>query len=150
MAPEDNDNRSDRINATETTAALPDDDLGELHEPTSPSAEEAVPALEELPSGSALLVVTRGPSAGARFLLDRNLMGAGRHPDSDIFLDDITVSRRHAEFRRENGIFRIVDAGSLNGTYVNRQPVDSAVLANRDEIRIGKFRLVFFTAPTTE
>jgi pSer/pThr/pTyr-binding forkhead associated (FHA) protein len=147
MAPEDNGNTSDRINA-ETTAALPDD-LGELHEPTSPSAEEAVPAREELPSGSALLVVTRGPNAGARFLLDRNFMAAGRHPDSDIFLDDITVSRRHAEFRRENGKFHIVDAGSLNGTYINRQPMDSAMLANRDEIQIGKFRLVIFTAPTT-
>jgi pSer/pThr/pTyr-binding forkhead associated (FHA) protein len=148
MAPEDNGNRSDQINA-ETTAALPED-LGELHEPTSRSTEEAVPALEELPTGSALLVVTRGPNAGARFLLDRNFTAAGRHPDSDIFLDDITVSRRHAEFRRENGIFRIVDAGSLNGTYINRQPVDSAVPANRDEIQIGKVRLVFFTAPTTE
>jgi pSer/pThr/pTyr-binding forkhead associated (FHA) protein len=78
-------------------------------------------------------------------------MTAGRHPDSDIFLDDITVSRRHAEFRRENGKFRIVDAGSLNGTYINRQSVDSAVLlANRDEIQIGKVRLVVYTAPTTE
>jgi pSer/pThr/pTyr-binding forkhead associated (FHA) protein len=77
-------------------------------------------------------------------------MAAGRHPDSDIFLDDITVSRRHAEFRRENGKFRIVDAGSLNGTYINRQPVDSAVLlANHDEIQIGKVRLVFFDAPST-
>jgi len=148
MAPEDNGNKSHRINAA-TTAAL-FDDLGELHEPTAPSAEEAIPALEELPSGSALLVVTRGPNAGATFLLDRDFMAAGRHPDSDIFLDDITVSRRHAEFRRENGIFRIVDAGSLNGTYINRQPVDSAVPANRDEIQIGKFRLVFFTAHTTE
>ena len=120
-----------------------------LHEPTPPSAEGAVSGLEELPSGSALLVVTRGPSAGARFLLDRDFAWAGRHPDSDILLDDITVSRRHAEFRRENGEFRIIDAGSLNGTYVNRQPVDSAVLTNHDEIRIGKFRLVFLTAPTT-
>ena len=144
MAPQDNGRRSDETSA-ETTAGLPD----ELDESTSTSAEEAVPALEELPSGSALLVVTRGPNAGARFLLDRNFMAAGRHPDSDIFLD-ITVSRRHAEFRRENGIFRVVDAGSLNGTYINRQPVDSAVPANRDEIQIGKVRLVFFTAPTTE
>jgi pSer/pThr/pTyr-binding forkhead associated (FHA) protein len=72
-------------------------------------------------------------------------MSAGRHPGSDILLDDITVSRHHAEFRIENGQFRIVDAGSLNGTYVNRQPVDSAVLANGDEIQIGTFRLVFFT-----
>src|SRR5258708_18494746 len=93
MAPEDNGNRSDRISA-ETTAALPDD-LGELHEPTSPSAEEAVPALEELPSGSALLVVTRGPNAGARFLLDPNFMAARRPPASDIFLDNITVRRPH-------------------------------------------------------
>ena len=144
MAPQDNRSRSDEASAAETTAALPDDHL-------DTSAKEAVPALEELPTGSALLVVTRGPNAGARFLLDRDFMAAGRHPDSDIFLDDITVSRRHAEFRRENGKFRIVDAGSLNGTYVNRQPVDSAVLlANRDEIQIGKVRLVVFTAPTTE
>jgi pSer/pThr/pTyr-binding forkhead associated (FHA) protein len=143
MAPQDNRSRSNETSAAETTAALPD----ELDESTSTSADEAVAALEELPGGSALLVVTRGPSAGARFLLDRDFMEAGRHPDSDIFLDDITVSRRHAEFRRETGKFRIVDAGSLNGTYINRQPVDSAVLANRDEIQIGKFRLVFFTAP---
>jgi pSer/pThr/pTyr-binding forkhead associated (FHA) protein len=148
MAPKDDGSRSDPINA-ETTATLPDEHLDELHEPTSPSVEEAVPGLE-LPTGSALLVVTRGPNAGARFLLDRDFMTAGRHPDSDIFLDDITVSRRHAEFRGENGKFRIADSGSLNGTYINRQPVDSAVLANRDEIHIGKFRLVFFTAPTTE
>ena len=149
MAPKDNNSRSDPINA-ETTAALPDEHLDELHEPSSPSAEEAVSGLE-LPTGSALLVVTHGPNAGARFLLDRDFMTAGRHPDSDIFLDDITVSRRHAEFRRENGEFRVVDAGSLNGTYINRQPVDSAVLlANHDEIQIGKVRLVFFTAPTTE
>ena len=72
-----------------------------------------------------------------------------RHPNSDIFLDDVTVSRRHAEFRREDGTFRVVDVGSLNGTYVNREPVDSAVLANGDEIRIGKFRLVFLTRPMT-
>ena len=149
MAPKHNGSRPGETSA-EITAALPDEHLDELDEPTSTSVEEAVPALEELPSGSALLVVTRGPSAGARFLLDRDFMTAGRHPGSDIFLDDITVSRRHAEFRRKNGIFRIVDAGSLNGTYINRQPVDSAVLANRDEIQIGRFRLVFFTAPTLD
>ena len=143
MAPKDEGSRSDEISA-ETTLELPDD------ESTSTSAEEAVPALEELPSGSALLVVTRGRNVGARFLLDRETMRVGRHPDSDIFLDDITVSRRHAEFRRENDEFRVVDAGSLNGTYINRQPVDSAVLANLDKIQIGRFRLVFFTVPATE
>ena len=73
--------------------------------------------------------------------------GAGRHPDSDIFLDDVTVSRRHAEFRLESSEFQVVDVGSLNGTYVNREPVDSAVLANGDEVQIGKFRLVFLTGP---
>lgn len=104
--------------------------------------------VEGLASGSALLVVKRGPNAGSRFALDRPSVSAGRHPGSDIFLDDITVSRRHAEFRLEKGRFRIVDAGSLNGTRVNGQPVDAAVLANGDEIQIGKFRLVFLTKPT--
>jgi pSer/pThr/pTyr-binding forkhead associated (FHA) protein len=90
--------------------------------------------------------VKRGPNAGSRFLLDQPVTSAGRHPRSDIFLDEVTVSRRHAEFRRENGEFRVVDIGSLNGTYVNRKPVTAAVLANGDEIQIGKFRLVFLTA----
>ena len=85
----------------------------------------------------------------SRFLLDRVTTTAGHHPDSNIFLDDVTVSRRHAEFRCVSGEFQIVDVGSLNGTYVNREPVDSAVLANGDEVQIGKFRLVFLTGPTT-
>jgi pSer/pThr/pTyr-binding forkhead associated (FHA) protein len=92
-------------------------------------------------------VVKRGPNAGSRFLLDRASTSAGRHPDSDIFLDDVTVSRRHAEFRSDAGEFVVVDVGSLNGTYVNREPVDTAVLANGDEVQIGKFRLVFLTGP---
>jgi pSer/pThr/pTyr-binding forkhead associated (FHA) protein len=102
-----------------------------------------------LPSGSAVLVVKRGPNAGSRFLLDQPVTSAGRHPNSDIFLDDVTVSRRHAEFRSENNEFRIVDIGSLNGTYVNREPVASAVLAKGDKIQISKFRLVFLTRPMT-
>ena len=72
---------------------------------------------------------------------------AGRNPDSDIFLDDVTVSRHHAEFHRTGDSFTVTDSGSLNGTYVNREPVDSAVLANGDEVQIGKFRLVFLTGP---
>jgi pSer/pThr/pTyr-binding forkhead associated (FHA) protein len=106
-----------------------------------------VTGVEALPAGSALLVVKRGPNAGSRFLLDQSTTSAGRHPESDIFLDDVTVSRRHAEFRREGGEFVVVDVGSLNGTYVNREPVDTAVLANGDEVQIGKFRLVFLTGP---
>ena len=94
-------------------------------------------------AGSALLVVKRGPNAGSRFLLDRPVTSAGRHADSDIVLDDITVSQHHAEFRREDRKFQVVDVDSLDGTYVNRELVDSAVLANGDEIQMGKFRLVF-------
>jgi pSer/pThr/pTyr-binding forkhead associated (FHA) protein len=94
--------------------------------------------------------VKRGPSAGARFLLDQAITTAGRHPNSDIFLDDITVGRRHAQFFRcVNAEFRVIDVGSLNGTFVNREPVDSAVLANGDELQIGKFRLMFLSGPTT-
>ena len=95
--------------------------------------------LEGLPPGSGLLV-KRGPSAGCQFRLDKPATSAGRHPGSDIFLDEVTVSRKHAEFRWENDEFHVVDLGSLNGTYVNRQAVDSAVLANGDEVQIGKFR----------
>lgn len=112
-----------------------------------PEPEPTVPGIDALPVGSALLVVKRGPNAGSRFLLDQDTTSAGRHPDSDIFLDDVTVSRRHAEFRREGGEFVVIDVGSLNGTYVNREPVDQAVLANSDEVQIGKFRLVFLTGP---
>ena len=103
--------------------------------------------MESLPAGSALLVVKRGPNAGSRFLLDQDVTTAGRHPDSDIFLDDVTVSRRHVEFHREGGGFSVHDVGSLNGTYVNREPVDVASLAGGDEVQIGKFRLVFLTGP---
>lgn len=98
---------------------------------------------ENLAEGVALLVVKRGPNAGARFLLDQETTTAGRHPEADIFLDDVTVSRRHAEFRLNNGEFEVVDVGSLNGTYVNREPRNSQVLSVGDEIQIGKFRLVF-------
>jgi pSer/pThr/pTyr-binding forkhead associated (FHA) protein len=95
--------------------------------------------------GTALLVVKRGPNAGSRFILDKNVVTAGRHPESDIFLDDVTVSRRHAEFTRVADGYEVADTGSLNGTYVNREAVESSALANGDEVQIGKFRLVFLT-----
>jgi pSer/pThr/pTyr-binding forkhead associated (FHA) protein len=104
---------------------------------------------DDSPSDSAPLVVKRGPNAGSRFVLDQPVTPAGRHPGSYIFLNDITISRHHAEFRRGSGEIRVVDIGSLNGTYVNRKPVDSVVLANGDEIQMGKFHLVFLTTPTT-
>jgi pSer/pThr/pTyr-binding forkhead associated (FHA) protein len=100
-------------------------------------------AIDALPAGSALLVVQRGPNAGARFLLDAERTTAGRHPGSDIFLDDVTVSRKHAEFVRREGQFVVRDVGSLNGTYVRRDRIDQAVLRDGDEVQIGKFRMIF-------
>jgi pSer/pThr/pTyr-binding forkhead associated (FHA) protein len=103
-------------------------------------------AVDALPAGSALLVVQRGPSAGSRFLLDTDLVSAGRHPESEIFLDDVTVSRRHAEFKRGPEGYRVADVGSLNGTYVNRDRIDDVLLQGGDEVQIGKYRLVFFAS----
>ncbi|KAA8744629.1 oxoglutarate dehydrogenase inhibitor Odhl [Corynebacterium tuscaniense] len=125
----------------ETTSVFRADLLKEME--TGATASENVGGVEGLPEGAALLVVKRGPNAGARFLLDQDTTTAGRHPEADIFLDDVTVSRRHAEFRRSAGEFEVVDVGSLNGTYVNREPRNSQALSTGDEIQIGKFRLVF-------
>jgi pSer/pThr/pTyr-binding forkhead associated (FHA) protein len=101
---------------------------------------------EHLGVGQALLMVKRGPNAGSTFLIEKDVTTAGRNPDSDVFLDDVTVSRRHAEIRRAGTGFTIHDAGSLNGTYVNRERVESSRLASGDELQIGKFRLIFFQA----
>ena len=102
-------------------------------------------AVENLPAGSAMLLVQRGPDAGARFLLDSDTVSVGRHPDSDIFLDDISVSRRHATFTRSGAGYLIADLGSLNGSYVNRDRIDSEIaLAGGDEVQIGKYRLIYF------
>ena len=100
--------------------------------------------VDALRAGTALLVVLRGPNTGARFLLDDDEVASGRHPDSDIFLDDVTVSRKHAVFRREGDTFVVRDVGSLNGTYVNRERIDEVALKTGDEVQIGKFRLVFY------
>jgi len=101
-------------------------------------------AVDALPPGSALLVVRRGPNSGSRFLLDSETTTAGRHPSSDIFLDDVTVSRRHAEFVRAGDGFAVRDVGSLNGTYVNRERIDETPLAGGDEVQVGKYRLVYY------
>lgn len=105
------------------------------------SEEEA--QLKELAPGEACLIVRRGPAAGAKFSLDKDTVTVGRHRESDIFLNDITVSRRHAEVRRDGQAYNVVDLGSLNGTYVNRGRVDSSPLTSGDELQIGKFRLLF-------
>jgi pSer/pThr/pTyr-binding forkhead associated (FHA) protein len=106
-------------------------------------------AVDALPTGHALLVVQRGPGSGSRFLLDADVVNAGRHPDSEIFLDDVTVSRRHAEFHRTGDSFTVSDVGSLNGTYVNRDRIDRVQLTDGDEVQIGKYRLVFFSGHET-
>lgn len=104
-------------------------------------------AIEALPPGSALLVVQYGPSAGARFLLEVGRVTAGRDTKADIFLDDITVSRRHCEFLNESGVVTVRDVGSLNGTYVNRSRTEESTLRAGDEVQIGKFRFTFHPSP---
>jgi pSer/pThr/pTyr-binding forkhead associated (FHA) protein len=127
--------------------------LGALPSPESVEAETGLSgpdqaAIDALPAGSALLVVQRGPNAGARFLLDAERTTAGRRQDSDIFLDDVTVSRTHAEFLRRDGEFYVRDVGSLNGTYLAKDRIDSeALLHGGDEVQIGKYRLVFHPSP---
>ena len=142
MSHPNNDQTTDNATA-DATSAFCADLVGDLDTPTD--AAQAGVGKDGLP----MLVVKRGPNAGSRFRLDQPVTSAGRHPDSGIFLDDVSVSRRHAEFRRENGECLVVDTGSLNGTYVNRKPVESVALANGDENQMGKFRLVFLTRPTT-
>ncbi len=105
--------------------------------------------LDELP-GDGVLVVRAGPNAGSTFAVDKDVITAGRHPDSDIFLDDITVSRRHAEVRREGGRLVVADVGSLNGTYLNRERIEQADLSDGDTVQVGKFKLVFVAGPDSE
>ena len=111
--------------------------------PLDGPAEEVQVELDKLPPGVGMLVVTRGPNSGSIFALDEPLVTAGRHPDSVIFLDDITVSRRHAEVRAVDGRYVVADVGSLNGTYLNRQRVEESELNDGDELQIGTFKLLF-------
>lgn len=133
-----------RVSSGDTTKTIPAVVAETDAEGLSAEDEAAVNAL---PSGSALLVVQRGPNAGSRFLLNTDQVSAGRHQESDIFLDDISVSRRHATFTRTPDGVVLTDRGSLNGTYVNRDLVDSTLLRQGDEVQIGKFRLIFFASP---
>jgi pSer/pThr/pTyr-binding forkhead associated (FHA) protein len=102
----------------------------------------------ELPRGVGLLVVRRGDDDGARFPLEKAETTVGRHPDSDVFLDDVTVSRKHAVFVTEGQATSVRDLGSLNGTFVNRERIDDAVLASGDEVQVGKFKLVYLRGAT--
>lgn len=101
-------------------------------------------AVDSLSPDHALLIVHHGPNAGARFLLDMDVTTAGRSVSGDIFLDDVTVSREHAQFVRSGTAFSVRDLGSLNGTYLNRERCVDAPLTEGDEVQIGKYRLTFY------
>jgi pSer/pThr/pTyr-binding forkhead associated (FHA) protein len=136
---------AERVPTGDTTKTMPVP-TEEPRDTLSLSAEDEA-AVNALPAGSALLIVQRGSSAGSRFLLNTDVVTAGRHQESDIFLDDISVSRRHATFTRTAQGYQVKDMGSLNGTYVNRDLVDECVLKNGDEVQIGKYRMVFHGSP---
>ncbi len=125
-------------------ATTDDTKLIPITAPDAPEEELAVPS-GDVPAGQGVLVVKRGPNAGSRYVLEGSAVTAGRSPDSDIFLDDVTVSRRHASFVPSGSSYEVRDVGSLNGTYLNRERIESAPLSNGDEVQIGKFRLVFLT-----
>ena len=131
--------------ASETTnIALPG-----AHKGAEPSviytlSEDEKNAVNALPAGSALLIAHSGPNKGARFLLDTDESIAGRHPNADIFLDDVTVSRRHAKFSRTGERFTLSDIGSLNGTYINGDRIDEIPLSTGVQVQIGKFRQNFY------
>lgn len=125
-----------------TTMSFPVEDLGSTEED---GLDEA-----ELPHGTGMLLVRRGPKAGSRYLLDQPVTTVGRHPESDIFLDDITVSRRHAEIRRGESGYTVTDVGSLNGTYLNRERIDDGALVDGDLLQIGKFKLMFVSSESPE
>jgi pSer/pThr/pTyr-binding forkhead associated (FHA) protein len=103
-------------------------------------------AVDSLPTGNALLIVRRGPNKGSRFLLDSDLVSIGRHPNADIFLDDVTVSRRHSEISRNGSAFTIKDLASLNGTYFEGKRVETAELFNGAEVQVGKYHFTFYTS----
>ncbi|MFT3874955.1 MAG: FHA domain-containing protein [Propioniciclava sp.] len=132
-----------RSGTGDTTRVIPVPALDSVSERTDPD----LPALRDVPPGASVLMVVRGPNEGATFLLDQESVSAGRHPQSDIFLDDVTVSRHHAKFTERGGHHWLADLNSLNGTYVNRALIDGEVaLRDGDEVQIGKFRLVYLVA----
>lgn len=148
MAHSEHENQADENGPreTDTTIHFTDEFGAQVAALGADVTTEEQEAIAALPSRSALLVVRRGPNTGARFLLDADVTTVGRHSNADIFLDDVTVSRRHTEFRRHGTAFEIKDLGSLNGTYFDGVRVDSAVLSDGAEVQIGKFRLTFYAS----
>jgi pSer/pThr/pTyr-binding forkhead associated (FHA) protein len=135
---------SDDDNSKFSTEHLGDDFARRLADLEASTSADEQAAIAALPSGSALLIVRRGPTVGARFLLDIPLTVAGRHPDAEIFLDDVTVSRRHAEIVRDGVAFTVRDLDSLNGTYLDGERTSEGALSDGSEIQIGKYRMTFY------
>lgn len=141
--------RDDRVNETEArpTQQFREDVNAMIRSKVTDLDTDEREAVESLPSGAALLVVRRGPDQGARFLLDQDVTVAGRHPAVDIFLDDVTVSRKHAEFHRTGTAFTVKDLGSLNGTFSDGERIEGEVsLTEGSEVQVGKFRFTFFAS----
>ncbi|WP_430593077.1 FHA domain-containing protein [Humidisolicoccus flavus] len=143
----ENENRADDSKRNlDTTQSFNEEYSRQLASMLVDAAPDDKEAIAALPSGSALLIVRRGPNVGSRFLLDQDSTIAGRHPNADIFLDDVTVSRKHAEFIRTGNAFEVRDLGSLNGTYFEGSRVDRAPLTDGTVVQVGKFRLTFYAS----
>jgi pSer/pThr/pTyr-binding forkhead associated (FHA) protein len=135
---------SDNDDIRNSTEHLGQDFASRLADLEDSATADELAAITALPTGSALLIVRRGPTVGARFLLDSDVTVAGRHPDADIFLDDVTVSRRHAEIVRDGKVFSVRDLDSLNGTYLEGARTAGGLLQDGSEIQIGKYRMTFY------
>lgn len=114
-----------------------------LQDAPGPEDDIIVP-IGDIPAGAASLIVRNGPQPGSILVLHNRLTRLGRHPDSELLLDDITVSRRHAEIEQVGDGWRVRDAGSLNGTYLNNERVDDSAIHHGDQLQVGKFRMLFY------
>ena len=150
MSGNDNNQPARQDPATQQYTGIGSSAPAELPESDYHLSREEQATVDALHPGTALLIVLRGPNSGARFLLDDAEITTGRGPDRDIFLDDVTVSRKHAVFAREEGGYGVRDVGSLNGTYVNKERIDQVPLRTGDEVQIGKFRLVYYASASTD
>lgn len=131
----------------ETTAHFGPEFAAQLAALEAGVSPEELAVIVALPSGSALLIVRRGPNAGARFLLDADVTVAGRHPEADIFLDDVTVSRKHAAFLRQGRQFSVRDLGSLNGTFMAGERIEDTVeLTDGCEVQVGRYHFTFYAS----
>lgn len=149
MSGNQNDQPARKDPATQQFTGIGSSAPADLPESDYHLSREEQATVDALHPGTALLIVLRGPNSGARFLLDDAEVTTGRGPDRDIFLDDVTVSRKHAVFSREENGFAVRDVGSLNGTYVNKERIDQVALRTGDEVQIGKFRLVYYASAST-